>query len=146
MDDLVHRLRAKSGVVDDSYDHACLIREAADRIEALAGVMETLARLQEQRDNAIRRTECAWGRLISMHDRYNSAQDTLVALRAEIAQVRERAETAEAKLAQAAGVLKWYAEQARLARLIHAEGDVGRHAIANDGGALARAVLSEIAP
>lgn len=31
-------------------------------------------------------------------------------------------------------VLKWYGEQSRLARLIHSEGDKGRHALANDGG------------
>ncbi len=30
--------------------------------------------------------------------------------------------------------LQWYGEQARLARLIHSEGDAGRHALANDGG------------
>lgn len=30
--------------------------------------------------------------------------------------------------------LEWYGEQARLARLIHSEGDAGRHALAGDGG------------
>ena len=38
-------------------------------------------------------------------------------------------------------VLEWYGEQARLARLIHSEGDAGRNAIANDGGKRARAAL-----
>lgn len=37
--------------------------------------------------------------------------------------------------------LEWYREQSRLARLIHSEGDKGRHEIANDGGAKARAAL-----
>ena len=44
----------------------------------------------------------------------------------------------------AAGVreaLAWYGEQARLARLIHSEGDAGRHALAADGGKLARQAL-----
>lgn len=39
--------------------------------------------------------------------------------------------------------LEWYGEQARLARLIHSEGDAGRHALANDGGLIARAALGE---
>jgi hypothetical protein len=39
--------------------------------------------------------------------------------------------------------LEWYGEQARLARLIHSEGDAGRHALADDGGKRARAALSQ---
>jgi hypothetical protein len=39
--------------------------------------------------------------------------------------------------------LEWYGEQARLARLIHSEGDAGRHALAEDGGKRARAILAE---
>ena len=39
--------------------------------------------------------------------------------------------------------LEWYGEQARLARLIHREGDAGRHALAEDGGKLARTALSK---
>jgi hypothetical protein len=39
--------------------------------------------------------------------------------------------------------LKWYEEQARLARLIHSEGDKGRHALADDGGNTARAALAK---
>jgi hypothetical protein len=42
-----------------------------------------------------------------------------------------------------AEVLEWYAEQARLARLIHSEGDAGRHALADDGGKRARAALAK---
>jgi hypothetical protein len=38
--------------------------------------------------------------------------------------------------------LKWYGEQARLARLIHSEGDAGRNALAADGGEKARASLA----
>lgn len=38
--------------------------------------------------------------------------------------------------------LEWYGEQARLARLIHSEGDAGRHALAADGGKRAREVLA----
>jgi len=42
--------------------------------------------------------------------------------------------------------LEWYGEQARLARLIHSEGDAGRHALAEDGGKRARAALSHPSP
>jgi hypothetical protein len=38
--------------------------------------------------------------------------------------------------------LRWYGEQSRLARLIHSEGDAGRHAIAADGGKRAAAALA----
>lgn len=40
-------------------------------------------------------------------------------------------------------VLWWYGEQARLARLIHSEGDAGRNALQADGGAKARAILAQ---
>jgi len=42
--------------------------------------------------------------------------------------------------------LGWYGEQARLARLIHSEGDAGRHALSDDGGKRARAALSPTQP
>ena len=38
--------------------------------------------------------------------------------------------------------LEWYAEQVRLSRLIHSEGDKGRNALAADGGEKARAALA----
>lgn len=37
--------------------------------------------------------------------------------------------------------LEWYGENARLCRLIHSEGDVGRYALAGDGGKRARTAL-----
>ena len=37
--------------------------------------------------------------------------------------------------------LAWYGEQARLARLIHSEGDKGRQALAADGGEKASAAI-----
>jgi hypothetical protein len=40
--------------------------------------------------------------------------------------------------------LGWYGEQARLARLIHSEGDAGRNALAADGGNRARATLASL--
>ena len=55
-----------------------------------------------------------------------------------IATALRAAEAREQKLLEA---LTWYGEQARLARLIHSEGDAGRHALSNDGGDRARRAL-----
>jgi hypothetical protein len=52
-----------------------------------------------------------------------------------------RADVAQARIAELEGVVRWYGEQARLARLIHSEGDEGRHAIHMDGGSRSRAAL-----
>lgn len=49
---------------------------------------------------------------------------------------------AEAEKLQMA--LEWYGEQARLARLIHSEGDKGRQALADDGGKRARQALANL--
>jgi hypothetical protein len=46
-------------------------------------------------------------------------------------------------VAELVEALRWYGEQSRLARLIHSEGDAGRHAIAADGGNRAAAVLAK---
>lgn len=47
-------------------------------------------------------------------------------------------------LTEAREALEWYAEQTRLARLIHSGGDEGRHALAADGGKRARAALEKL--
>jgi hypothetical protein len=45
----------------------------------------------------------------------------------------------EAENEKLAAALNWYGENARLCRLIHSEGDAGRHALADDGGRRAAA-------
>lgn len=50
--------------------------------------------------------------------------------------------TQAAEIARLREALEWYGEQSRLARLIHSEGDAGRHAIAKDGGMRARVALT----
>ena len=55
-----------------------------------------------------------------------------------------RADLSDALLREAMEVLDWYAENSRLARLIHSEGDKGRNAIAQDGGKQARATLAKL--
>jgi len=51
-----------------------------------------------------------------------------------------------ARIAELEAELAWYGEQARLCRLIHSEGDAGRRALDQDGGARARAVLTKSNP
>lgn len=61
--------------------------------------------------------------------------NAIEALQSEAAALRD-------EVARLRGELEWYGEQSRLARLIHSEGDVGRHALAADGGKRARAALA----
>lgn len=61
----------------------------------------------------------------------------LTTLRARLAQL-------ESILAEAREAVQWYGEQSRLARLIHQEGDAGRHALAADGGKRAATVSAKI--
>lgn len=68
------------------------------------------------------------------------------ALRTRLANLTERAKAAEAELARTREALTWYGEQARLARLIHHEGDAGRHALQEDGGKRATAALAKPEP
>jgi hypothetical protein len=44
----------------------------------------------------------------------------------------------KAKLLVIRQVLNWYAEQTRLCKLIHSEGDSGRYALSDDGGKRAK--------
>lgn len=67
----------------------------------------------------------------------NNAQLSELNLRqAQEAPLRKRIAELEAELT-------WYGDQARLARLIHSEGDAGRNALAADGGKRAREVLTK---
>jgi hypothetical protein len=67
----------------------------------------------------------------------------IASLLADKTAAEERIEALKARVARLTPELKWYGEQARLARLIHGEGDAGRHALAEDGGKRARAALAE---
>jgi hypothetical protein len=55
----------------------------------------------------------------------------------------EIAEWRKNRIVELESVVRWYGEQATLARLIHSEGDKGRHALAADGGKTARETLKE---
>lgn len=52
-------------------------------------------------------------------------------------------ESEQAESGRLRAELAWYGEQSRLARLIHSEGDAGRHALQADGGNRARAALAQ---
>jgi hypothetical protein len=58
------------------------------------------------------------------------------------AEQQAKLERQAAEIERLRGVVEWYGEQARLARLAHAEGDKGRNALAADGGKRARAALT----
>ena len=62
---------------------------------------------------------------------------------ADHAQEMAKRIAAELRIAQLEAELAWYGEQVRLCRLIHSEGDAGRHALAADGGKRARAALTK---
>lgn len=94
--------------------------------DTLAGLRKEL-RLIGCHQNGDARCTCSIGA---------DALDAIDALRAQAAKDKARIERLQA-------ALRWYGEQARLARLIHSEGDVGRNALARDGGEYARAALED---
>jgi len=61
-------------------------------------------------------------------------------------QAEARADALAARVADLEAALGWYGENARLCRLIHSEGDIGRNALAEDGGKRAAAALHPRAP
>lgn len=65
---------------------------------------------------------------------------------AEITRLTEALHAAEKREKGLREALAWYGEQARLARLIHSEGDAGRHALQDDGGLIARLALAGAKP
>lgn len=64
-------------------------------------------------------------------------------LAAETIALRAQAARDKARIERLQAALRWYGDQARLARLIHSEGDAGRNALARDGGEYAIAALED---
>ncbi len=137
-----------SALASGSGDHAELAR-AIDRLLPIT--------IQNTPDYAeVSFGECQ-AQAMTMEPETWLALNQLPSLIAEVAALREqvkfekqvaydendRATEAERKLAEAVGVVEWYGENARLARLIHSEGDAGRNALADDGGKRARTFLSK---
>lgn len=115
------RLRALHGAEFPDRINAALERER-DECDALR---ERMADLLTRTTNALK-GEPAELELHSWHD----LPDVAVAIRSR-----------NAALVKA---VEWYGEQSRLCRLIHSEGDAGRHALARDGGERARAALAAV--
>lgn len=71
-----------------------------------------------------------------------AAADILDRHPCEVYMLNEHCRRAADEIERLRAELEWYGEQARLARLIHSEGDEGRHALAADGGKRARDALN----
>jgi len=67
---------------------------------------------------------------------------TMTAAASAIEADQSRIKALEAENVRLREVVEWYGEQARLCRLIHSDGDVGRHALSADGGHRARSALN----
>ena len=100
---------------DNTRDYVQALLDALDAANARADAADATAR---QKDKL-----------------HGAAVNTLKAVSAEL-------DSAEAQAKTLREALAWYAEQARLARLIHSEGDAGRSALAHDGGKRAIAALT----
>ncbi len=72
----------------------------------------------------------------------NGYTETPLFAEADTTSLEEERDTLAKRVAGLEAALEWYGQQARLCRLIHSEGDSGRHALQADGGNRARAALN----
>ena len=98
--------------------------EIADRLAAEQSATSRAEAAEKERD-----IERAWRKRL---------QDARLDVQGDLAIMEVRVRALEE-------ALRWYGEQARLCRLIHSEGDVGRQALDADGGKRARAALQATA-
>jgi hypothetical protein len=86
--------------------------------------------------------------LVAHIRRLQAENDTRDALRmqgeAQVASLLVEITSLRAEKAKLREALAWYGENARLCRLVHREGDAGRHALSDDGGGRARAAIEEV--
>lgn len=101
---------------------------AAANPATVLALLSEIAALRGERDGLKNRVSCL--------ERLGGEQSTRVMEQAT------RAKDAERQRDELRKALEWYGEQARLARLIHREGDAGRHALADDGGKRARQAIA----
>ena len=126
---------------------------AASRIEQLVATVEQLeaaltranAATAAAYEVAAREVECGCG-AGPCQDTANCAAEDAAAIRARA--TPDQTAALDKLIAEAVepyvDALAWYGEQARLARLIHSEGDAGRNALQADGGKRANAILALI--
>ena len=100
---------------------------------ALRDTVAALADLADAQAQEVAEWRKEYRAVQSMNDLLRAANAKMIAERDAQAQENARLKAA----------LEWYGAQARLCRLIHSEGNIGRHAIQEDGGKRARAALGE---
>lgn len=110
---------------DNMQANASFIAAARDLVPALLAERDALAAAKWSAEADVARRlemhECAMAERDDCIEDWSKANDRIKALE---------------------GALGWYAEQTSLCRLIHSEGDVGRNALANDGGDRSRAAIA----
>lgn len=135
-DDLIARLRDASAKWKDAHLNVAspLFGEAADEIEKLNATLEKVRR------SALTLTETQR----QIYDHYQAASKINREAVGTLDSERECNALLTAEIDRLRQTLEWYAEQARLCRLIHSEGDAGRHALSEDGGKRAQQALTAI--
>lgn len=110
------------------------------------GVRDALKEITEAADGLLNTLPGHWhdDATIRLTDAANDARTTLKA--AEQEDLYEPPAPVGEDETGVREALAWYGEQARLARLIHSEGDSGRHALSDDGGKRAAAALAPQPP
>lgn len=78
---------------------------------------------------------------MSEETQFDEVFDTQLDVKANPSGAWRAIQSQHAEITRLRTELEWYGEQARLCRLIHSEGDKGRHALSADGGNRARAAL-----
>lgn len=134
-DDLIARLRAMYSHRGDGIPTQYVNPdgpEAADEIERLNATLEKVRR------SALTLTETQR----QIYDHYQKASTINKEAVSTLDSERECNALLTAEIDRLRQTLEWYAEQARLCRLIHSEGDAGRHALSEDGGKRARQALT----
>jgi septal ring factor EnvC (AmiA/AmiB activator) len=106
-------------------------------VDAEARVAELEALLAADR-KAHTKEIAVWSENYTALERAANQAEMIASLRQANEEMAGKLEGVE-KLVEA---LSWYREQSRLCRLIHSEGDAGRHALSDDGGKRAAAALA----
>ena len=141
-----HRILHEAAAAIERLDHECqasMVTIASERARAEAAEAKVerqateIQRMARKIKNQRKMASTTW-RIVE--DRAQWTRGVLKRNRflALCVDTRLAAEAREKRLREA---LEWYAEQARLCRLNHSEGDKGRFALSNDGGKRARAAL-----
>jgi uncharacterized protein (DUF3084 family) len=132
--------------VEDQRLAAQQMRKAwVDRGADIHQLKGDVAELTQERDQLRSEWRIQNACIADQHDTIAAHADEIQLLREEVKELNTAYSRVMKKVEEAkdyAEALEWYGEQARLARLIHSEGNAGRNALAADGGKKARAALA----